>query len=92
MIISAVLLLVACGNSAADELLDSYERLVDKYVLYMKDARNGNSDEQALKELLKESQEMQLKTAEIESEFTKEQLKRYVRITQMFSTAVMELY
>ena len=91
-IISAALLLVACGNSAADEMLDSYERLADKCVLYMKNAKNGNSDEQVLKEILKDLQEMQLKAAELEGGFTKAQRKRYVEITQKFSTATMEMY
>lgn len=91
-IISTVLLLVACGNSAADEFLDSYERVVDRYVLYMKNVKNGNPDEQALKDILRESQEMQMKAAELEGEFTKEQRKRYVEITQKISTTVMDLY
>ena len=73
-------------------MLDSYERLVDKYVLYTKNTKNGKSNEQALKEILKELQEMQLKAAESEGGFTKAQRKRYVEITQKFSTATMEMY
>ena len=57
---------MACGNSAADEFLDSYERVVDRYVLYMENVKNGNPDEQALKDILRESQEMQMKAAELE--------------------------
>ncbi len=83
---------MACGNSAADEFLDSYERVVDRYVLYIKNAKNGNPDEEALKDILRESQEMQMKAAEVEGEFTKEQRKRYVEITQKISTAVMDSY
>ncbi len=83
---------MACGNSAADEFLDSYERVVDRYVLYMENVKNGNPDEQALKDILRESQEMQMKAAELEGEFTKEQRKRYVEITQKISTVVMDSY
>lgn len=91
-IISTVLLLAACGNRAADEFLDSYERVVDRYVLYMENVKNGNPDEQALKDILRESQEMQMKAAELEGEFTKEQKKRYVEITQKMSTTLMDLH
>lgn len=91
-IISTVLLLAACGNSAADEFLDSYERLADRYVLYMENVKNGNSDDQALKDIVRESQEMQMKAAEIEGEFTKEQKKRYVEITQKMFNPVMNLH
>ena len=91
-IISTVLLLMACGNSAADEFLDSYERVVDRYVLYMENVKNGNPDEQALKDILRELQEMQMKATEVEGEFTKEQKKRYVEITQKISTAAMDSY
>ena len=91
-IISTVLLLVACGNSAADEFLDSYERVADRYVLYMENVKNGNSDDQALKDILRESQEMQMKAAELEGEFTKEQKKRYVEITQKMFNPMMDLH
>lgn len=91
-IISTVLLLMACGNRAADEFLDSYERVVDKYVLCMKNLKNGNSDEQDLKDMLREMQEMQMKAAEVEGEFTKEQKKRYVEITQKIYAPVMDSY
>ena len=91
-IISTVLLLVACGNRAADEFLDSYERVVDRYVLYMENVKNGNPDEQALKDILRESQEMQMKAAELEGDFTKEQKKRYVEITQKMSNTLMDLH
>lgn len=91
-IISTVLLLVACGNSAADEFLDSYERVADRYVLYMESVKNGSPDEQALKDILRESQEMQMKAAELEGEFTKEQKKRYVEITQKMFNPMMDLH
>ena len=91
-IISTVLLLMACGNRAADEFLDSYESFADKYVLCMKNLKNGNSNEQGLKDMLGELQELQMKTTEVEGEFTKEQKKRYVEITQKISTAAMDSY
>lgn len=91
-IIGTVLLLMACGNSAADEFLDSYERVADRYVLCIQNAKNGNSDEQDLKDILRESLEMQMKAAELEGEFTKAQKKRFVEITQKISTAMMDLY
>lgn len=91
-IISTVLLLMACGNRAADEFLDSYESFADKYVLCMKNLKNGNSDEQGLKDMLGELQELQMKAAEVEGEFTTAQKKRYVEITQKISTAAMDSY
>ena len=58
----------------------------------MNNTKNGNPDEQALKDILRESQEMQMKAAELEGEFTKEQKKRYVEITQKMTTALMDSY
>lgn len=58
----------------------------------MENVKNGNSDDQALKDILRESQEMQMKAAEIEGEFTKEQKKRYVEITQKMFNPVMDLH
>ena len=83
---------MACGNRAADEFLDSYESFADKYVLCMKNLKNRNSDEQGLKDMLGELQELQMKATEVEGEFTKEQKKRYVEITQKISTAAMDSY
>ena len=91
-IISTVLLLMACGNSAADEFLDSYERFADRYVLCMKNLKNGNSDEQDLKDMLGELQELQMKAAEVEGKFTKEQKMRYVKITQTMYAPAMDSY
>lgn len=58
----------------------------------MENVKNGNSDDQALKDIVRESQEMQMKAAEIEGEFTKEQKKRYVEITQKMFNPVMNLH
>lgn len=91
-IISTVLLLMACGNRAADEFLDSYESFADRYVLRIKNAKNGNPEELASKDMLRELQELQMKAAEVEGEFTKEQKKRYLEITQKISTAAMDSY
>lgn len=83
---------MACGNRAADELLDSYESFADKYVLRIKNAKNGHPEELASKDMLRELQELQMKAAEVEGEFTKEQKKRYLEITQKISTAAMDSY
>lgn len=91
-IISTVLLLMACGNRAADEFLDSYERFADRYVLHMQNLKNGNSDEQDSKDMLRELQELQMKAAEVEGEFTKEQKMRYVKITQKMFAPAMDSY
>lgn len=91
-IISTVLLLMACGNRAADEFLDSYESFADRYVLCMKNLKNGNSDKQDLKDMLGELQELQMKAAEVEGEFTKEQKMRYVKITQKMYAPAMDSY
>ena len=42
--------------------------------------------------MLGELQELQMKATEVEGEFTKEQKKRYVEITQKISTAAMDSY
>ena len=83
---------MACGNRAADEFLDSYENFADKYVLRIKNAKNGHPEELASKDMLRELQELQMKAAEVEGEFTKEQKKRYLEITQKISTAAMDSY
>lgn len=83
---------MACGNRAADEFLDSYKSFADRYVLRIKNAKNGHPEELASKDMLRELQELQMKAAEVEGEFTKEQKKRYLEITQKISTAAMDSY
>jgi hypothetical protein len=58
----------------------------------MKNLKNGNSDEQDLKDMLGELQELQMKAAEVEGEFTKEQKMRYVKITQKMYVPAMDSY
>ena len=54
--------------------------------------KNGHPEELASKDMLRELQELQMKAAEVEGEFTKEQKKRYLEITQKISTAAMDSY
>ena len=58
----------------------------------MKNLKNGNSDEQDLKDMLGELQELQMKAAEVEGKFTKEQKMRYVKITQKMYAPAMDSY
>lgn len=72
-----------------DEVLDSYEEYVDKYISYMKKAQNG--DMSALAEypaLLKKAQELNKKIENSKGEMTTAQITRYTQITTKMASAM----
>lgn len=75
-----------------NELLDSYEQYVDKYISYVKKTANGDMD--ALAEypsLLQKAQEFSEKMKGAQSKMSESQWARYMKITNKMTKALQEL-
>ena len=75
-----------------DELLESYEEYVDKYISYIKKASNGDMD--ALSEypaLLKKAQEFSDKMKNAQSDMSASQWAKYNKITMKMLEAAQEM-
>lgn len=75
-----------------DELLDSYESYVDKYITYVKKASNG--DMSALAEypsLMEKAQELSDKLEKAKGQMSTSQLNRYTKIQSKMMRAAQEL-
>lgn len=75
-----------------DELLDSFERYVDKYISFMKKAKDG--DASAMSEypgLLKEAQDYSKKIQNVKGQLTADQIEKYQRINNKMLKAAQEL-
>lgn len=75
-----------------DELLDSYDSYVTKYISFMKKAAKG--DMTAMAEypgLMKEAEEFGEKCENAKGDFSAAQLKRYTEISAKFAKAAQEM-
>lgn len=75
-----------------NELLDSYEQYVDKYISYVKKAAKGDID--ALAEypsLMQKAQEFSEKMEGAQSNMSESQWARYMKITNKMTKALQEL-
>ena len=75
-----------------DELLESYEEYVDKYISYLKKASSG--DMNALSEypaLLEKAQEFSDKMKNAQSNMSASQWSRYIKITNKMTKAAQEM-
>jgi preprotein translocase subunit Sss1 len=75
-----------------NELLDSYEQYVDKYISYVKKAAKGDMD--ALAEypsLMQKAQELSEKMEGAQSNMSESQWARYMKITNKMTKALQEL-
>ena len=75
-----------------DDLLDSYEQYVDKYISYVKKAANG--DMSALAEypsLMEKAQEFSEKMEGAQGDMSTSQWTRYMNITNKMSKAALEM-
>lgn len=80
------------GSENWDELLDSYENYVDKYISYVKKAAKG--DMTALTEypsLMKKAQDFSEKLQNAQGEMSASQWARYNKITMKMANAAQEL-
>lgn len=80
----------ASSSTDWDDVLDRYERYVDKYISVMKKAQNG--DLSALQEcasLLDEANELSDKLASAKSDMTAAQVARYTKIMSKMASAAM---
>ena len=80
------------SNEDWDELLDSYEQYVDKYISYLKKASKG--DLSAISEypsLMKKAQEFDNKIRNVESEMSVSQLTRYNKISMKMLEAAQNM-
>lgn len=80
------------GSTDWDELLDSYEQYVDKYIKFARRAAKGDAD--ALSEypnLLEKAKELSDKMQYAQSEMSASQWGRYMRITTKLSQAASSL-
>ena len=78
----------SAGSANLDELLNSYEQYVDKYIALLKKANKGDSS--ALSEylsFLEQAQELSEQLSDAEDELTPEQMKRYLRTTNKMAQA-----
>lgn len=75
-----------------NELLDSYEQYVDKYISYVKKAAKGDMD--ALAEypsLMEKAQEFSEKMEGAQSKMSESQWGRYIKITNKMTKTLQEL-
>lgn len=75
-----------------DDLLDSFERYVDKYITFMKKAKDG--DASAMSEypgLLKEAQDYSKKIQNVKGQLTADQIEKYQRINNKMLKAAQKL-
>lgn len=75
-----------------NELLDSYEQYVDKYISYAKKAAKG--DMSALTEypsLMQKAEEFSKKMADAQNDMSASQWARYMKITNKMTNAIQEL-
>ena len=80
------------GSTNWDELLDSYEKYVDKYIALLKKAKNG--DASAMSEyasMLEQAQDLNEKLQNAKGEMSSAQLARYNRITQKMAKAAQQM-
>ncbi len=80
------------SGGSFDDLLDSFERYVDKYITFMKKAKDG--DASAMSEypgLLKEAQDYSKKIQNVKGQLTADQIEKYQRINNKMLKAAQEL-
>ena len=80
------------GSTDWDELLDSYENYVDKYIAFLKKAKDG--DASAMSEypkLLKSAQEYSEKISKAKGDLSSSQLARYMKIEQKMLNAARDI-
>lgn len=75
-----------------DELLDSYEKYVDKYISLMRKAKNGDASAMSeYPDLLEEANELSSKIKNVQGELTSSQLSRYTKISNKMLKAAQEM-
>lgn len=81
------------GTSDWDDILDSYEVCVDKYISMVKKAADGDlSAISSYAEFARQAQEFSGKLAGADDVLTPEQQKRYIRILGKMTSAAGEMY
>lgn len=80
------------SDSNFDELLDSYEKYVDKYIAVMKKAQSGDASAMSeYPDLLEEANNLSEKIQNVKGDLTPSQLSRYTRINNKLLRYAQEM-
>ena len=74
-----------------DDLLDEYERYVDKYIVVYKKAMQGDMSAMTeYVELLQQAQKLAEKIENAEDDMSEDQIERYINITEKMTNALTQ--
>ena len=74
-----------------DDLLDEYERYVDKYIVVYKKAMQGDMSAMTeYVELLQQAQKLAEKIENAEDDMSEDQIERYIKITEKMTNALTQ--